>query len=120
VVDDNADIVHMLAMFLQAEGHMVVTAGDAVEAIARARETAPQLCLLDIGLPGISGNALAQQLRALPEMEGAMLVAVSGYGRKEDRELSADAGFDQYFVKPLDMGELQALISGLQERLAPA
>jgi len=120
VVDDNADIVHMLAMFLQAEGHTVVTAGDAVEAIARARETAPQLCLLDIGLPGISGNALAQQLRALPEMEGAMLVAVSGYGRKEDRELSADAGFDQYFVKPLDMAALQALISGLQDRLTPA
>src|SRR5262249_19045004 len=54
VVDDNADILHMLAMFLQSAGHAVCTAGDAVEAIAIARDMAPQLCLLDIGLPGIS------------------------------------------------------------------
>jgi len=120
VVDDNADIVHMLELFLQATGHTVYTAADAVEAIAVAREAAPQLCLLDIGLPGISGNALAQQLRALPEMEGATLAAVSGYGRKEDRALSADAGFDFYFVKPLDIGALQDLINRLQERVTPA
>src|SRR5262249_24221097 len=101
-------------------GHTVYTAADAVEAIAVAREAAPQLCLLDIGLPGISGNALAQQLRALPEMEGATLAAVSGYGRKEDRALSVDAGFDFYFVKPPDIGAVQDLISRLQERVTPA
>jgi CheY-like chemotaxis protein len=78
----------------------------------RRRRSAPQLCLLDIGLPGISGYELARGLRACRHRR-RHLVAVTGYGRREDREQAHAAGFDHYFVKPVDMDALQALIAGL-------
>jgi signal transduction histidine kinase/ActR/RegA family two-component response regulator len=118
VVDDNADIVNMLELFLQSNGHVVYSANTAQEAVEAARAVAPQLCLLDIGLPDMSGNALAQQLRALPGTARTTMVAVSGYGRKEDREQALAAGFDDYFVKPLDTDRLMTLISRLQARCA--
>ena len=73
----------------------------------------PELCLLDIGLPDINGNDLARGLRALPHTARATLVAVTGYGRREDREQAMEAGFDHYFVKPVDMEKLLALIATL-------
>jgi signal transduction histidine kinase/ActR/RegA family two-component response regulator len=118
VVDDNADIVNMLELFLQSNGHVVYSASTAQEAVETARAVAPQLCLLDIGLPDMSGNALAQQLRALPGTARTTMVAVSGYGRKEDREQALAAGFDDYFVKPLDTELLMTLIARLQARFA--
>ena len=118
VVDDNADIVNMLELFLQSNGHMVYSASTAQEAVEAARAVAPQLCLLDIGLPDMSGNALAQQLRAMPSTARITMVAVSGYGRKEDRDQALAAGFDDYFVKPLDTDRLMTLIARLQARYA--
>ena len=118
VVDDNADIVNMLELFLQSNGHVVYSASTAQEAVETARAVTPQLCLLDIGLPDMSGNALAQQLRALPGTARTTMVAVSGYGRKEDREQALAAGFDDYFVKPLDTERLMTLIARLQARYA--
>ena len=117
VVDDNADAAHTLQACLEAAGHRVSVAYTGAEALARARADAPQLCLLDIGLPDISGLALAPQLRALPGMAGALIVAVTGYGRAEDRALAAGAGFDHYLVKPLDVDALFELIATLD---APA
>jgi signal transduction histidine kinase/ActR/RegA family two-component response regulator len=119
VVDDNVDIVNMLELFLQSNGHIVYSANTAQEAVEAARAVDPQLCLLDIGLPDMSGNALAQQLRALPGTARITMVAVSGYGRKEDREQALAAGFDDYFVKPLDTDRLMTLIARLQARYAP-
>jgi CheY-like chemotaxis protein len=118
VVDDNADIVNMLELFLQSNGHVVYSASTAQEAVEAARAAAPQLCLLDIGLPDMSGNALAQQLRAMPSTARITMVAVSGYGRKEDRDQALAAGFDDYFVKPLDTDRLMTLIARLQARYA--
>jgi len=62
--------------------------------------------LVDIGLPGMNGYELARALRATPRLEGVTLVAVTGYGREEDRRASLEAGFNDHWVKPIDMGAL--------------
>ncbi|HEX5343025.1 MAG TPA: ATP-binding protein [Duganella sp.] len=113
LVDDNVDAAQTLQLLLEAAGHHVIVAHSAVAALEAAQASAPQLCLLDIGLPGISGYELARGLRKLPATAGATLVAITGYGRREDREQAKAAGFDHYFVKPVDMDALKALIAGL-------
>ena len=67
--------------------------------------------LLDIGLPEINGNVLGQRLRAQAETSKAVLIAVTGYGQEEDRAATRAAGFDHHLVKPLDMGDLLALLA---------
>jgi signal transduction histidine kinase len=113
VVDDNFDAAQTLQLLLEAGGHHIRVAHTALEALELALASSPQLCLLDIGLPDLSGYDLARGLRALPQTQHATLVAVTGYGRREDRELAHAAGFDHYFVKPVDVDALQALIAGL-------
>jgi PAS domain S-box-containing protein len=111
VVDDNADAAAMLAMLLEASGHQVVVEHGSRQALARAREEAPQVCLLDIGLPDMDGNELAQQLRAHPETAGSVLIAVTGYGQEKDREHSLAAGFDHHLVKPVDSTVLASILA---------
>ncbi|WP_373986756.1 ATP-binding protein [Duganella sp. BuS-21] len=113
VVDDNFDAAQTLQLLLEAGGHYVSVAHTALEALELAQAKSPQLCLLDIGLPDLSGNDLARGLRGLPQTQHATLVAVTGYGRREDRELARAASFDHYFVKPVDVDALLTLIAGL-------
>ena len=113
VVDDNVDAAQTLQLLLEAAGHEVVVAHTAHGGLEAAQRLEPQLCLLDIGLPDLNGNDLARGLRMLPASKHATLVAVSGYGRREDREMSKAAGFDHYFVKPLDHDALLAVIARL-------
>ncbi|NVM77582.1 signal transduction histidine kinase/ActR/RegA family two-component response regulator [Duganella sp. SG902] len=113
VVDDNIDAAQTLQLLLEAAGHHVSVAHSALKALELAQAVAPELCLLDIGLPDINGYDLARGLRGLPQTGRATLVAVTGYGRREDREQARAAGFDHYFVKPLDVEALMALIAGL-------
>ena len=116
IVDDNADAASMLAMFLEASGHEVAVEHRPLEALERARVDRPNVCLLDIGLPEVDGNELARRLRAQDESKDAVLIAVTGYGQEQDRRNTAAAGFDHHLVKPLDMGQLAALLTqvGLQ------
>ncbi|QGZ42472.1 signal transduction histidine kinase [Pseudoduganella flava] len=118
VVDDNIDAAQTLALFLEAAGHDVYVAHRAAEGLELARAHAPQVCFLDIGLPDIDGNQLAQRLRALPQTAQAQLIAVTGYGRKEDQERSIAVGFDHYFVKPMDTTKLVNLLSVLMPETA--
>jgi signal transduction histidine kinase len=113
VVDDNIDAAQTLQLLLEAAGHQVSVAHTALAALEMAQATSPELCLLDIGLPDISGYDLARGLRALPHTAHATLVAVTGYGRREDREQATSSGFDHYFVKPVDVDALLALIARL-------
>jgi PAS domain S-box-containing protein len=113
VVDDNVDAAAMLAMMLEAAGHEVLVEHAPEQALVRARETKPQVCLLDIGLPGMDGNELARRLRAQPETAGAMLIAVTGYGQECDRKRTLEAGFDHHLVKPIDTRRLDALLAAL-------
>jgi PAS domain S-box-containing protein len=111
VVDDNADAAQMLAMLLEASGHQVVVEHGARRALERARIESPDVCVLDIGLPEINGNEMAQRLRSQPETANAVLIAVTGYGQTHDRESALAAGFNHYFVKPVDMTKLVTLLA---------
>ncbi|WP_288378237.1 ATP-binding protein [uncultured Massilia sp.] len=112
VVDDNIDAAETLGLLLAAHGHEVVIEHDSPRALARARSVAPDVCLLDIGLPEMDGRELARRLRAQPETAHAVLVAVTGYGQQQDREEAFAAGFQHHLVKPVDFEELNRLLAG--------
>jgi signal transduction histidine kinase len=110
VVDDNIDAAESVAMYLRLEGHEVKVVADAHHAISSATVFAPQVAVLDIGLPELDGYYLARRLRQQSGGE-LTLIALTGYGQKEDRERALEAGFDHFFVKPTDPREIQAAIS---------
>ncbi|MFC4929548.1 hybrid sensor histidine kinase/response regulator [Massilia sp. GCM10023247] len=111
LVDDNLDAVHTLQLFLEAAGHKVEIAYCGAVAVDVARVFAPDVCLLDIGLPDFDGNELARRLRRLPQATNAMLIAATGYGRQQDRDAAMAAGFDHYVVKPVNTAELSGLLA---------
>jgi len=109
LVDDNRDLAESLAALLRLSGHEVALAADGPEALRNLEASRPDVALIDIGLPGMNGYEVARRLRA--QGCGARLVAVTGYGGREEREQSQDAGFDDYFVKPIDPAVLDQLLS---------
>ena len=119
VVDDNIDAAESVAMYLRLEGHEVKVVTNAHHAISSASVFAPQVAVLDIGLPELDGYYLARRLRSQATGE-LMLIALTGYGQKEDRERALDAGFDHFFVKPTDPREIQAVIAGTRKGAAKA
>lgn len=118
VVDDNVDALEAMTMALQAMGHTVVTAPDGASALARAREARPEVVLLDLGMPAMDGFETVRRLRALPELRGARLVALTGFGQPEDRRRALAAGFDQHLVKPADLDALTRLLDELDQERA--
>jgi CheY-like chemotaxis protein len=118
-VDDSADTLEMLADLLRLEGHQVRTAHDGPEALRAAQEFAADVVLLDIGLPGMDGFEVARRLRQLPALAGAVLVAVTGYGRAADRLRGAEVGFNHYLIKPLSPAALEGVLGG-PAALAPS
>jgi PAS domain S-box-containing protein len=111
VVDDNVDAASTLGMLLEAGGHQVMTEYGSHAALERARVEAPQICILDLGLPEMDGNELARRLRAMAPTARSVLVAVTGYGQENDRKQTQAAGFDHHLVKPVDTGELAAILA---------
>jgi CheY-like chemotaxis protein len=116
IVDDNADAASMLALSLESAGHRVNIEHEPFAALDRARADPPDVCLLDIGLPGIDGNEFARRLRSMPSAARATLIAVTGYGHEHDREASIAAGFDYYFVKPANPAKLAELLADIRAR----
>jgi signal transduction histidine kinase/CheY-like chemotaxis protein len=113
LVDDNEDAAMTLGLLLESSGHAVTLVHDPLEALRRAGAERFDVFLLDIGLPGMSGVELARRLRKLPGSEQAVLMAISGYGQRSDRAEAAEAGFDEYFVKPVDGDALSAALAGV-------
>jgi PAS domain S-box-containing protein len=113
VVDDNPDAAETLTLLLEAQGYPVAVEHSPEAALRRAAEAPADVCLLDIGLPGMDGYELARRLRALPQMAGCRLVAITGYGQQADRIKSLAAGFDHHLVKPVDLQELDRLLRSL-------
>ena len=111
VVDDNADAAQSMALLARSWGHEVATAADGTEALAVAKGFRPDTALIDIGLPGMDGYELAHQLRQVLDGQGLQLVAMTGYGRSEDREAAHAAGFDIHIVKPADLEELRRVLA---------
>ncbi|MBP1636553.1 MAG: arcB 2, partial [Acidobacteria bacterium] len=118
VVDDNADAVQMLATVLEYAGHDVRKALDGRNAVSTALSYRPDVVLLDLGLPGMSGLDVARELRRHAETAGARLVAVTGWGQAEDRERTRAAGFDHHLTKPANPEELWELLRRIAGELA--
>jgi signal transduction histidine kinase len=113
IVDDHLDGADSLAMLLRFWWHEVEIARDGPEALAAARAFRPEVVLLDIGLPGMSGLDVARQLRKEDTAAGAALVALTGYGQPDDRLRALEAGFDHHLVKPVDLTSLHELLGRL-------
>lgn len=112
VVDDNVDSAESLGMLLVASGHDVRTVHDGETALEVAVTFQPHVVFLDIGLPRMNGYELARELRRNQRAGGKMLlIALTGYGQKEDRQRSRESGLDQHLVKPLDPSALKALLA---------
>jgi len=111
LVDDNVDAALTLGLLLESGGHAVTVVHDPRHALARAARQPYDGFLLDIGLPGMSGYELARRLRKLPGTRDALLVAITGYGRQSDQGGADGAGFDHYFVKPVDPAGLFGVLA---------
>jgi CheY-like chemotaxis protein len=114
VVDDNRDAAESIAIVLDLAGHDVHTAGDGTEALGLAAIYAPEVVVLDLGLPGIDGYEVARRLRDLPGLQDAMLIALTGYGSDRDRERTRASGFDMHLVKPADP---QRIARAIEQRI---
>jgi CheY-like chemotaxis protein len=102
VVEDNADAAESLRRLLRMHGHDVSVAVNGFDGVAEAKRSHPDAIVCDIGLPGMDGYAVASALRGDPDTARARLIAVTGYGRAEDRARALSSGFDEHIVKPAD------------------
>jgi signal transduction histidine kinase/ActR/RegA family two-component response regulator len=114
VVEDNPDAAATMRDYLELSGHEVELAVSGADGIQAARAFHPEVVLCDLGLPGMNGFEVAAELRRDPNTRSAKLIAVTGYGRDEDRRRSKEAGFDLHLTKPVDPAQLKAV---LQERI---
>jgi signal transduction histidine kinase len=118
VVDDNVDAAQMMAAFLEMSGHRTAVAHTGRDAVAATRRFQPDVVLLDIGLPDISGYEVAREVRALPEAVATTVIAVTGWGQSEDLRRAREAGIDFHVVKPADPEELLRLLAAAPARSA--
>ncbi len=110
VVEDNPDAAATMRDFLELSGHEVQLAASGTDGVEAARQFHPEVVLCDIGLPGMTGFEVAEELRRDPVTRSAKLIAVTGYGRDEDRQRSKEAGFDLHLTKPVDPAQLRRVL----------
>jgi CheY-like chemotaxis protein len=110
VVDDNVDFAYSLSEVLRGEGHLVEVAHQGEVGVETVAHCLPDVVLVDIGLPDLDGYGVLERLKTIPELEQTLFLAVSGYGREEDRRRSRQAGFLQHLVKPVDYEYLRSLL----------
>jgi PAS domain S-box-containing protein len=110
VADDNRDSAESCAALLALNGHSVETAHTGREALELARRLEPDVLLLDIGMPELNGYEVAKRIRRTPYGARAKLIAISGWGQREDKRRALAAGFDHHLTKPIDPGTLEALL----------
>ena len=113
LIEDNADAREALRALLELDGYEVLAAADGAEGLDLARTKAPEVALVDIGLPGFDGYEVARRLKALPAPP-AVMIALTGYSEPEDRQRAKDAGFAAHLVKPVDPDELSRLLGRLE------
>ncbi len=112
VVDDNSDLQELLAMSIESWGHQVECASHGVEGLELIERSRPEVAVVDIGLPGIDGYEIARRVRADASMKETMLVALTGYGSREQQAEALAAGFDAVLVKPVEAQELKQILGG--------
>jgi PAS domain S-box-containing protein len=116
IVDDNVDAADSMAVLLELKGHECQTVYEGHGVLAVARAFRPDVVLLDLGLPGLSGFEVARQLRSELEGQAPVMIAVTGQGQPEDRERAHAAGFDHHLLKPVDVRTLDRLLAGVDTR----
>jgi signal transduction histidine kinase/CheY-like chemotaxis protein len=119
VVDDNEDAAQSLKILLELYGHKVQIALSGAAALETVQAGAPDVVLLDIGLPKMDGLEVARRFRADPKLKATLLVAVTGYGQDEDRRRSQEAGIDAHLVKPLGLDALHEILAGFFQQVGP-
>jgi two-component system, sensor histidine kinase len=115
VVDDNGDAAEMLELMLHAEYDTII-ANDGPSALALAERTTPDVVILDIGLPGMSGYDVARELRKRPSAHRLELIALTGWGSHEDKQKALEAGFDLHLTKPVDRDRLYGALAELAQQ----
>lgn len=110
IIEDNRDARETLALLLQMLGHRVDTAATGPQGVERALERKPQAVLIDLGLPGLNGFEVARQIRAALGA-GVLLVALTGYAQEQDRQRTLEAGFDEHLPKPVELEELNQVLT---------
>jgi two-component system CheB/CheR fusion protein len=113
MVEDNPDAAESLVMLLELLGHNVRVVHDGLAALEAATANVPDIMLVDIGLPGLDGYEVARSIRREPALRNIVLVALTGYGRPEDKAQAMAAGFDYHLVKPVDLEALGELVAQL-------
>jgi len=116
VADDNEDSAESLARYLRMNGNTVETAHDGPTALQAAEAFRADVILLDIGMPGLDGHAVARRIREQPWGRGVVLIALTGWGQLEDRRRSLEAGFDGHLVKPVRLENLDRLLRPVPAR----
>jgi CheY-like chemotaxis protein len=111
VVDDNLDAAKSLAMLLKFQGHNVQSSYDGPSALKAADAFRPEVVLLDLGMPRMDGYQVARQMRERPWGTGVLIVALTGYGQNQDRQRTAEAGFNAHLLKPVDLRALGQLLA---------
>ena len=119
VVDDNYDAADSLGMLLQYLGAEAMTVHDGKAALDAARAFQPGVMLLDLGMPGMSGWEVARRVREDPSLRHTTLVALTGWGQREDRRRTQEAGFDYHLVKPADLPTLQSILASREDEAPP-
>ena len=119
VVDDNIDAANALGMWLESFGHHVQVAHSSGAVLEQLARSSYDVYILDIGLPGIDGNALARRLRQSANGAGAVLIANTGYGGAFNKAEALAAGFDHYFVKPVNLPMLKQVLERITQRALP-
>ena len=114
VVDDNADSADALALLLRLDGHLVETANDGRRAVELAERFQPDAILLDLGMPGMNGYEVCEEIRARPWGSSVLMVAQTGWGQAQDRARTLDAGFDAHLTKPIDPDAVQEMLVTLK------
>ena len=110
IVEDNASNMKLASLLLEGEGYQILQAGDAETGIRLARETVPDLILMDVHLPGMDGLAAARLLKSDPSTRGIRIVALTALAMSGDREKTEDAGCDDYLSKPFHHREFLRVV----------
>lgn len=118
IVDDNDDAADLLSVMLNQSGHVTTTAHDGPSALSTAEAWSPQVVILDIGLPGMSGYDVARRLRMNPNFQNTGLVALTGWGTETDKTKAAEAGFDAHLTKPVNAETLRSVLEQLHHKRA--
>lgn len=117
IIEDNFDSAEVLQTFLEIYGHEIIVKHTAADGLEAARQVSPEIIICDISLSGaLDGYNVAEEIRRYAEFKSTLLIALSGYGRPEDREKSRSAGFDEHLTKPTDFDALLELINNSDRR----